>query len=185
MKSRSRFVAAAALAIVLIAGEARAQTVSAQAAASPASAERLRLARAVFEAQGGIENITAAMDRAMGALQRGEPSTGEAADAARRIGADVVKQALPQIMDIEAHAYAETFDEQQLRYILAFYQSPTGQVMRAKLPELSEKTGQGMARLMPAITLKILEQVCAQTTCTAQQLKALQALKQAPPPSLP
>jgi uncharacterized protein len=41
-----------------------------------------------------------------------------------------------------ASVYAETFDEQELRDIIAFYQSPLGRKMLAKMPELMQRSTQ-------------------------------------------
>jgi len=146
------------------------------------SAERLRLARAVFEAQGGVANISATLDRAMEATPTNMPgdSTNAAANrrAARAVVQDVMRQFLPKILDAEANVYAETFDEHQLGDILAFYQSPTGQVLRDKLPDLGARSGAEMGKLMPAIVEGILDRLCSQTTCTPQQQQTLAALKQ-------
>lgn len=174
-------VFAGALLAAQLAGAALAQAPP-PASSPPSSAERLRLARAVFEAQGGLSNISAALDRVMDAMPANMP--GDSADAAagrkaaRAIMQDVMRQFLPKILDAEAEVYAETFDEHQLGDILAFYQSPTGQALRQKLPELGARSGAEMNKLMPAIMEEALDRLCSQTTCTAEQQQALAALKQ-------
>ena len=57
--------------------------------------------------------------------------------------------------------YAETFTEEELDGMLAFYRSPAGQAMRAKMPALMQKsmalTQQMMRELQPEMT-KIMEE---------------------------
>ena len=179
------------LAAQLTAGAALAQAPS---PASPApSAERLRLARAVFEAQGGVKNIDAALDHVLQGMPLTSPGGSNAGAGDRAKVRDVIEQSmhkfLPQLLDAQAEAYAESFDEHQLNDILAFYQSPTGQVMREKLPEIAGRSAEAMGKVLPALMVDILEGVCSQTTCTDQQQKTLAALKQrlasTPAPSAP
>jgi hypothetical protein len=176
MAFKIKIFAGAIVAVQLAMGVAQAQT------PAPPSAERLRLAKAVFEAQGGLTNVSAAMDRIMDSMQASIPAqtgaSGTAQRDSRQIMHRVLQKYLPQMLDLEAQVYAETFDEQQLSDILAFYQSPTGQVMRDKLPELSGRSGAAIGKLMPAIMVDVLDEVCDQSVCTAAQQKTLLALKQ-------
>ncbi|HVY34784.1 MAG TPA: DUF2059 domain-containing protein [Caulobacteraceae bacterium] len=171
-------VAGAIFTIALTSSLAQAQTPQ----SPPISAGRLRLARAVFEAQGGMANVSAAMDRVMASLQAARP--GESAEAAANRAKtgefmqQVLRKYLPKMLDSQAEAYAETFDERQLADILAFYQSPTGQVMRQKLPELAARNGTAISKFMPAVIMEALELQCGQSTCTPQQQTTLATLKQ-------
>jgi hypothetical protein len=164
-----------------LAGAALAQTAPPP-TSPPPSAERLKLARDVFEAQGGLKNASAAIDRVLAGMPFNSPGGSGAVSAngvqMRQVMEQSIHKFLPQVLDAQAEAYAEVFDEQQLRDILAFYQSPTGQVMRDKLPEISAKAGAAMGKLMPALMEDVLERVCSQTSCTDQQQKTLDALKQ-------
>ena len=53
--------------------------------------------------------------------------------------------------------------------------------MIAKQPALAAQMGATMAKLMPKLQLKILDQVCSQTACNDQQKQQLSVLKQRVP----
>ena len=169
---RTKLALAPLLVACLMAGAAVAQP--APAAPSP---ERLKLAREVFEARGGEETVRLSMDRMVSSMQRALPSNGRTSDVARQAAQDVIKDMLPQLVEIEIEVYAETYDDKQLRDILAFYESPTGQALKAKSPEVAERIGAETGRLVPQITANIAAKVCAQVACTEAQQKAVEALK--------
>ena len=55
--------------------------------------------------------------------------------------------------------YSDTYSEEELDGILAFYHSPAGQAMLAKAPELTEKSIEISRRRMAALTPKIQQLV--------------------------
>ena len=181
----SKILPAIALTLALYggAGAAWAQTGSATAASAEPSAERLRLARAVFQAQGGEDNMRAVLQRATAGMteamtRQGAQANDATVNAFRKAAAEVMQDLVPKILNLQIRIYAETFDDRQLSDILAFYQSPTGQVMRAKLPEIASKAAVQVAALTPTIQLQIVEKVCAETACTAAEQRMITQLKQ-------
>jgi hypothetical protein len=88
---------------------------------------------------------------------------------------------VPRLFDEMAGYYAQDFTSDQLRDILAFYQSPTGKAMVANAPVLAQQIGGSMVKLMPALQLSVMDKVCSQVSCTPEQQQQLAALKQAVP----
>lgn len=56
---------------------------------------------------------------------------------------------MPQLMNRVETVYAQVYSEQELTDILAFYQSPAGQAMLAKLPQVLKQSQEAGAALAP------------------------------------
>jgi hypothetical protein len=169
-----KIVAASCAALSLITSTAYAQTASAP------DPHRLALARQIFEAQGGAENANKIVEGMMKSMVDGS----ETPEAKRRMTAgfqSMIKTFIPAMFDQMAGYYATDFTEDQLKDILAFYQSPTGNALRANGPILAQQIGGSIAQMMPKMQLSVLDKVCSETECTANQKQQLAALKQAIP----
>ncbi|MDR1828797.1 MAG: DUF2059 domain-containing protein, partial [Methylobacteriaceae bacterium] len=71
---------------------------------------------------------------------------------------------LPNFVDLVARAYAGKFTDEELSALLAFYQSPTGQMFVAKQPEMVQAvsdTGQEWGRRM---ALQVLQEYIVDKT---------------------
>ena len=146
--------------------------------------ERLRLARQIFEAQGGLANMTAVIKGAMASMaQSAAPQPGDTdfQKAVMTASNAAMIRMLPRLLDDMATVYANNFDETELKGILAFYQTPTGKALVAKLPQVGAQTAGAMGKMMPAMQLSVLESVCASMTCPATALDRLAKLKDAVP----
>ena len=168
----SRLLLAAGLAALsMIVSGAQAQTTVAP------DPQRLALARQIFEAQGGAQNAGAAM-RSMKAALLEQAKTPEARQRLTQVMDETIDNLLPRMFNDMASYYAADFTQDQLKDILAFYKSPTGQAMREKAPMIAQQLGQSMVKLMPKIQLSVLEKACAQVECTDQQRQQMTALEQ-------
>ena len=168
--------ASAFAAFALLATSAQAQT------AAPVDPQRLALAKQIFEAQGSAQNAAAAMR----AMQKGMLDSTPSPEIRERMAKafdEMANNIVPRMYDEMATIYAADFTDAQLKDILVFYQSPTGQALREKSPLVAQQLGGVMVKLMPKLQLSVLDKVCAQTTCTPQQQQQLAALKQAVPAS--
>jgi hypothetical protein len=168
--SKIAYAAAAALTLSLVAAGAHAQT------ADRPDPARLALARQIFEAQGGAKNAQAVM-RSMEASMLASMPSPEAKQRMTEVMEKMATTVMPRLFDDMAGFYAIDFTEDQLKDVLAFYKSPTGQAMMAKSPVLAEQMGGEVAKLMPRLQLSVLDKVCSQTACTDQQQQQLAALK--------
>jgi len=63
---------------------------------------------------------------------------------------------------------------------IIFYESPSGQSMMHKLPEMTGEMGPLMVKYIPRMQASMLESLCAQNACTPEQRKALAGQTQKP-----
>jgi uncharacterized protein len=145
--------------------------------------ERLRLAHALFEAQGGAANITAAVGSLEKVMIDSLAQNNGLTPELRQTVVDALNQTMtrltPRMVDDSAVIYAQEFTSQQLKDILAFYQSPTGRVLVAKLPEITQMSAQTVRKYTPQIQLDVLRAICAKTACPPAVQQNIEALKQA------
>jgi hypothetical protein len=169
---RRMLVGGAMFALLSIAAHtAAAQPAPAQAADAAPSAERLALARQVIAASGMDASMTA-MIRKMSAqitAMDGKNLTADRQAKLKAIGeaeGDVLARLEPQIVDNVTTGYARSFTEGELRDMVAFYQSPSGRSMVAKLPQFTQRLMTDMIALGPQMRRDIWREVCAKTACT-------------------
>lgn len=186
---RTRAAGAAAIWLAfapLASAQATSAAPSAPAATDP---EKLRLAREVFEAVGGADSMRESLQAAVGAVSKeqvplGNPAVQKHAAEIQAYAAQQVVDAVPQIMAAAEQVYAQDFSTDQLKDILAFYQSPTGQALKAKLPDIARQMilqlRPTMMELRKRIVVHALTELCAENACTADQRSALAKLT-APP----
>jgi len=149
---------AAALLLAVLAG-------GAHAAASPESVEKLMQ---VMKVQQQLEMIYSqtlpAMQNAMRQTLGGQL---QSADAERmyntvmpRVNA-VIRDELSwaKLKPEFATIYAETFTQQEIDGLIAFYQGPIGSALVNKLPQLSQRSMQMMQKHMPVVMQKAMQVV--------------------------
>ena len=124
-------------------------------APSDASIDRLLT---LMNAQGNIANMQAVMDRmGQNMLQQSDvPATAEAQASHERVMA-IVREEMswekfkPKIMQV----YRETFTQEEIDGLIAFYESPAGRAYVAKVPVVAAKTmdltQQQMQSLLPRL----------------------------------
>ena len=83
----------------------------------------------------------------------------------------------PQLAAGTEQVYARDFTAAQLRDIAAFYRTPTGRVMAAKMPEIARDSVQTMRPVMLKLQRDILAKVCSMTACTDPQKATLAQLQ--------
>ena len=125
--------------------------VSATQALEP-SPERMALARRLVSMNGGKAGYLALVDKIT------TPGPGESADltAAMAKNRGEMRQKmlaiLPDLLDAAALIYAHTYTDEQLRDIVAYVESPTGQAVQAKRPKALAILGPESQWAMGAIT---------------------------------
>jgi hypothetical protein len=175
---QSIIAAAAGLAALSFATVCHAQT--APAPAAPVAAVdpvRLDLAKQVFEAVGGAKGAEAQMRSlytAIGAAV-GRNMPADQTKVTRQVMGDIqeeVVKLVPSIIDISARVYARNLTEKELRDVLAFYKSDSGQVMVHKQPVMMQ---QAIAEelpmiqaMMPRVMQKTLDRACEEAKCTPE-----------------
>jgi len=162
-----KLIVVAVATLVLLAAPARAEPASAD-----ASARRLELSERYFKALHLETNYIALMKSMLPILMAGRApaQSGEALEETFRA---VIDEVMPQmIKDMEAimvPACAEIFTEEELAGLVGFYESPAGQSLVVKTPQLSARTSPEMAKLMPKYQVlfveRLLERLCAEGAC--------------------
>jgi|SRR5579859_4336190 len=130
--------------------------------------ERLALAREYIRES----HIDAAMRGMFANMAKSMPplSTDSAEDVKARqflnsisVGMDA---ALPQLMDATARATARVFTTQELKDLVAFYATPTGRSMVAKMPAMMEQVVPSALDIMQSVYVTAEGDYCRHQTCT-------------------
>jgi hypothetical protein len=158
------FAIVAMAASLCAASPALAQAPAAATAAPAVSAERLALAERVFKALRVEDNYRTAMQSVSGMMKKILPANTVLTDKDKALMASSMVRGgnaiWPQYRARAVVIYAETFDEDQLRAILAFYESPAGQTFIAKSMELSPKLSAAMTELSPLMIRAMTDEYC-------------------------
>lgn len=93
--------------------------------------------------------------------------------------------ALPQLMEATAEATARTFTTQELKDLVAFYGSPTGQSMVAKMPTLMQQLVPKAFQIMPTVYATAEADYCRHVTCTQADHDRFQRMRSALPQGPP
>ena len=169
---------AMAVAALAVATGAWGQT-AAPAAIDPA---KMDLARQIVAAVGGEKQAELQMRLMFTAMQKAVAQS-LPADANQLqgpifelMGQEMVKLT-PQMLEISTRAYADAYTEKELRDMLAFQTSETGQAMVRKTPavraQVLAETMPLMIKLLPSIMGRVANKVCAEQHCTPSQRQAV------------
>ena len=88
---------------------------------------------------------------------------------------DGMNSIMPQVIDAGISAMARTFTEDQLKDMLAFYQSPTGQVVVRKMPVVTQQATSAMVTYLPQMMAGVEDSFCSRVTCSSKERKGLEA----------
>lgn len=152
----------------------------AQEASTVPTARQLELAREILQATGVEKNYEDMLRSMFLPAFRGSAQLGlspEASEKTQAFGAAVTEAVLaqkPRMLQLSAEVYAQTFSEEELRQLLAFYQSPLGQTLSRKMPLLARQMGEATAREMPSLMQSMAAHLCAKEDCP-QALRDLAA----------
>lgn len=138
-------------------------SVGARAAASPESVERLLQ---VMKVQSQIEMVySQALPTAQEAMRQSLGSQADAAEAER-----VFNAAMPRINAVLREElswarlkpgfvaiYAETFTQQEVDGLIAFYEGPVGKALVAKTPQLTQRSFQMMQQRMGPTMQRVMQ----------------------------
>lgn len=182
----SVLLAGAALSALLLATSVRAQGVT---PAQP-DAARLQLAREILTANGGAQAMEVRM-RALFAsmttltkamLPNADPKTSEISQALMKYVGDEEIKAIPQLIDQTAIVYANNLSEGELRDLLAWSVSPSGQSIRVKMPVITQQLiaeqGPLLKKMMSGAATMAVERACAEAKCTDDQRRTITAIAQ-------
>jgi hypothetical protein len=134
--------------------------------ASPASVERLlavahteELLRGVQERQRVVTDSVLRQVEASRARQ-GQPLSAEA-QARMRAAAEKAREAIAEEMGWEklrpliVQVYSESFSEEEIQGLIAFYESPTGRMFVQRMPQVTERTMRLIGERMGPMTQRM------------------------------
>jgi len=180
-------LAVGVMAYALWAGVALADTpptAPAPAVAAPVQSdpERLALARQIYDVVGtaNMQSMTKTMIASMQAATTKAVSgpVRERQEAMMDAVSDVISELMPKAVDATVVAMADNFTVDQLKDILAFYQSPTGKAMFQKMPVIMSQSMRVIAAEMPDVMKSIEQRYCAKVTCMPSEREAFAKLSQ-------
>jgi hypothetical protein len=176
-----RFVMiSATLAALTLSSVAQAQAASAPppaAAMETVTPEKLALARQVFQIMNlkqmmdGMNTMTATMTRTM-VSKLPDAQQKRMAGFQTAMNEEMRGSFVPKLIDQMSDAYARTFTADELRGILAFYKSPTGEALVQKTPTLMQNLMPAVMQDMPDLLRGAINRYCTENTCTAQERAA-------------
>ena len=108
---------------------------------APPSPRQVELANEIMDATGVAANYDVMLRNmfsgmiARSGVTTGTPESRAAADAMLDRVTTAVLKLKPRLLEMSAQIYAQTFTEEELAQILAFYRSPVGQSMARKMPD--------------------------------------------------
>ena len=156
MTLRRTGLVACAIALATLAGAARA-------AASAESVDRLMQAMRVQAQLEMIYNQTLpamqnAMKQSLGAQMKSEEAQRMYDTVMPRVNA-VIREELSwaRLKPDFAAIYAETFSQQEIDGLVAFYQGPVGSALVAKMPQLAQRSTQLMQQRMGPLMQKVMQ----------------------------
>ena len=170
-----------ALAALALALPAAAQT--AEPAPSPAALEHARHVIQSMHAEKLYDQMISAIETSViSSMTKNLPADKQQfAQTFEREYLEAMRAIMPKITDEMTIIYATDFTEQQLNDINQFYESPTGQAMLAKTPQIGQQLIPVVMAQIPDALAHAFEQTCQKTTCTAEQrtamTKAVDAMK--------
>jgi len=153
-------------------------------------AVRLQLAREILSANGGAQAMEGRMravfasvlDLTKASLPNADSKASAVTEALLKYFSDEEIKAIPQLIDQTATIYANNLSEKELRDMLAWSVSPSGQAIQAKMPAISQQlvAAQGplMRKVISGAMTTAVDRVCADAKCTDDQRKTITATVQ-------
>lgn len=88
---------------------------------------------------------------------------------------EMMRRMMPQLFEVIAPVYADIFTVEELRGLVAFYESDLGQSLIAKSYEAAPRMSEAIQAAMPAILSDMAVVVCDQLKCTPEELREMKA----------
>ena len=137
--------------------------ITATAADAAPTDKQLALAKRYVEASHMVDNVQTMMKQLRPMLMSQAEAQLDASE--KKVLGDAFDAAyghfLKSYLDKVTPILAETYSEDELTQIVAFYESPTGQSMLAKSPELQKKLVPVAMDLVPDLQADMKKEVCA------------------------
>lgn len=154
----------------------------------PADAARLALARQLIDIDGGEKQVADQVDALYSVMftkmAEKMSSEGKPVMLATQLALqNQMHRLIRPMLDLTADVYSRNYTEQQLRDIIAFRRSPTGQAVAEKTPMIQRQAVAAMLPLivqdMPRVMHSTVDAVCKSQSCTPEMRAELSAAMQA------
>ena len=89
-----------------------------------------------------------------------------------QVTVSVTAKYTPRMKDEMFKAYAKVFTEEELNSMVVFYESPNGQAVLKKLPQVMQEFMPAMSSLMPDMMKDIQKGLCDKGLCSEQTAPA-------------
>lgn len=109
-------------------------------------------------------------------IQQGSGKPLSPADKANMVDAMAESASImgPKLQDALIPAMLETFSEQEICALAAFYESPEGQGVVARMPAYSQATSSAVRDFMPAFQADMIARICQRMGCDATKMPTAQ-----------
>lgn len=77
----------------------------------------------------------------------------------------ILETFFPKLMDRAVSIYASVYSDEELTAMASFYESPTGQSILAKTPQIAPKVAEVTRELLPEATAQMARELCAKLNC--------------------
>jgi hypothetical protein len=141
--------------------------------------KRLELARQIYDLIGAqamsttVHSMTTAMSMQFANVM--DDRSEARAKAIVAAVSDGMTSIMPQVTDAGISSMAHTFTEEQLRDILAFYESPTGHVLVRKMPVVTQQSIIAMGTYLPQMMAGVEDSFCSRVKCSSKERKGFEA----------
>ena len=172
----SRRLAGALAALALgVSASAFAQPAAAPPGGPPPDAERLALAQQIYQLMGTqtLGATTGALKTMFGSMMAHTGGADSAhAQAVQAALSDSIDKMIPRVLQGTVQIMAQDFTADQLRGMLAFYRSPTGQAALQKMPEITAQSIRLSQSLIPQMLRDFEADYCRRITCSDKEQQA-------------
>lgn len=160
----------ALVAVGLLIGSAAGAQAAAPAAPAAASPRKLELAHRYMAAMhvdammGSMMNTL--MPAVLSQLSKGKEAPPELKAALTAAASESAQAMVPNLIERMTPVVAETFTEQELQAAVAYYESPLGQSLLAKMPTYMSRMGPAMQAMMPLVAADMEQRFCRKYDCS-------------------
>lgn len=174
MFQRSMRAAVAAVALIAATAPPIAHAEPAASASEP-SARSLELARRLMKAMQVEAQVDTALQHML-PLQTDSPEFRSLPAGARDMILDTIREVMrdsltPKLVGRMTPEYAKAFSESELETAVTFYESPAGQSMLAKTPQLMGASAAAVRDLLPEAQAEVMRRICEKVDCKGEKPK--------------
>lgn len=167
-----KFLGGLLLALMLLAAPAAA---SAQTPADPDAAERLALANKFIVLMQGDQMAASLHQMMTMVVPVQDGMSAEDRQMINEVTGEMMEVMLPRMFEAMAPVYADIFTLEELRGLVAFYESDIGRSLVRKSFEAAPRIAEVVMDVMPGVMTEMADRMCDRMECNAEQRRAVKA----------